>query len=168
MRILSIFVFVHFFVVFCIYLLLGAFLKAGINKFEISIKFCVFLIPILIFFKKKFFWVIIALFAILKCICEKNGTFSNILQKVKSCFFANIYHSPCDSYWNSKKSIKLKPPSVYPPAFVGGGGRTHSPGGEGGGGSIFWKTRDIGLPSYSNNLSTTPSYKICQKENLSY
>jgi hypothetical protein len=36
-----------------------------------------------------------------------------------------------------------------------GGGRTHSPGGEGGGGSIFWKTRDIGLPSYSNNLSTT-------------
>ncbi len=38
------------------------------------------------------------------------------------------------------------------PAFIGG--RTHSPGGEGGGGSIFWKTRDIGLPSYSNNLST--------------
>jgi hypothetical protein len=27
------------------------------------------------------------------------------------------------------------------------GGGTHSPGGEGGGGSIFWKTRDIGLPS---------------------
>ncbi len=40
------------------------------------------------------------------------------------------------------------------PAFVGGGGRTHSPGGRGGGGPIFWKTRDIGLPSYSNNLST--------------
>ncbi len=30
----------------------------------------------------------------------------------------------------------------------------HSPGGEGDGGSIFWKTREIGLPSYSNNLST--------------
>jgi hypothetical protein len=28
-------------------------------------------------------------------------------------------------------------------------------GGEGGGGSIFWKTRDIGLAFYSNNLSTT-------------
>jgi hypothetical protein len=30
-------------------------------------------------------------------------------------------------------------------------GVTHSPGGEGdgGGGSIFWKTREIGLPSYS-------------------
>jgi hypothetical protein len=34
------------------------------------------------------------------------------LQKVKSYFFANIYQSPCDSYLNSKKSIKLKPPSV--------------------------------------------------------
>jgi hypothetical protein len=31
--------------------------------------------------------------------------------------------------------------------------------GEGGGGSIFWKTRDIGLPSYSNNLSTRHSIK---------
>jgi hypothetical protein len=29
------------------------------------------------------------------------------------------------------------------------GGRPDSPGGEGGGGSIFWKTREIGLPSYS-------------------
>ncbi len=71
-----------------------------------------FLIPIMIFFKKKNFWVIIALFAILKCKCEKNCAFSNILQQVKSYFFANIYHSPCDSYWNSKKSIKLKPPNV--------------------------------------------------------
>ncbi len=89
--------------------MLGAFIKAGINKFEISIKFCVFLIPILTL---KFFWVIIALFAILKCKCEKNYTFSNILQKVKSYFFANINHSPCASCWNSKKSMKFKPPSV--------------------------------------------------------
>jgi hypothetical protein len=43
----------------------------------------------------------------------------------------------------------LRPASVW----VGRGG-THSPGGEGGGGSIFWKTRELGLPSYSNNLST--------------
>jgi hypothetical protein len=93
--------------------LLGAFLKAGINEFEISIRFCVFLIPILIFFKKKNFWVIIALFGFLKCKCEKNCTFSNILQKVKSYFFANIYHSPSDSYWNSKISSKLKPPSGH-------------------------------------------------------
>jgi hypothetical protein len=37
---------------------------------------------------------------------------------------------------------------------LGGGGTKSSPGGEGDRGSIFWKTRDIGLPSYSNNLST--------------
>ena len=71
-----------------------------------------FFIPITIFFKKKNFWVIIALFGFLKCKCEKNFTFSNILQKVKSNFFANIYHSPSDSYWNSKKSLKLKPPTM--------------------------------------------------------
>ncbi len=47
------------------------------------------------------------------------------------------------------QNIDLPPPSP----LLGGGG-THSPGGEGGGKSIFWKTRDIGLPSYSNNLST--------------
>ncbi len=45
-----------------------------------------FLIPILVFFKKIFFWVKIALFAYFKCKCEKNCTFSNILQKVKSYF----------------------------------------------------------------------------------
>jgi hypothetical protein len=39
----------------------------------------------------------------------------------------------------------LRPVSVYPPPLLGG---------EGSGGSIFWKTRDIGLPFYSNNLST--------------
>jgi hypothetical protein len=35
-----------------------------------------------------------------------------------------------------------------PPATKAGG--THSPGGEGDGGSIFWKTREIGLPSYND------------------
>jgi hypothetical protein len=38
---------------------------------------------------------------------------TEILQKVKSYFFGNIYQSPFDSYWNSKKSIKLKPPTIY-------------------------------------------------------
>jgi hypothetical protein len=54
------------------------------------------------------------------------------------------------------QNIDPPPPSppgkCVPPAFVGG--RTHSPGGEGDGGSIFWKTIDIGLPSSSINLST--------------
>ncbi len=47
----------------------------------------------------------------------------------------------------------LHPASVSSPRNKSGG--TPSPGGEGGGGSIFWKTQDIGLASYfSNNLST--------------
>ncbi len=41
-----------------------------------------------------------------------------------------------------------------PPAFIGGRGHTRRAE-RGVGGSIFWKTRDIGLPSYSNNLSKT-------------
>jgi hypothetical protein len=49
----------------------------------------------------------------------------------------------------------LRPtPAPLPPlgswGTCGGGVHTtHSPGGEGGGGSIFWKTPDIGLASYS-------------------
>ncbi len=43
----------------------------------------------------------------------------------------------------------LHPASVSSPRTKGGGYATHSPGGEGGGGSIFWKTSDIGLASYS-------------------
>jgi hypothetical protein len=45
----------------------------------------------------------------------------------------------------------LHPASVSSPAPKAG--CTHSPGGEGGGGSIFWKTSDKGLASY-NNLNT--------------
>ncbi len=41
----------------------------------------------------------------------------------------------------------LRPASLSSPATKAGG--TYSPGGEGDGGSIFWKTREIGLPSYS-------------------
>jgi hypothetical protein len=59
------------------------------------------------------------------------------------------------------QTIDPPPPSppgecVPPPLLGGEGGHMHSPGGEGGGGSIFWKTRDIGLPSYSNNLAVGP------------
>ncbi len=41
------------------------------------------------------------------------------------------------------------PPSVLCTPRLCCRGRTDSPGGEGDGGSIFWKTREIGLPSYS-------------------
>ncbi len=70
-----------------------------------------FLIPILIFSRKKIFWVIIALFAILKCKCEKNCTFSNILQKVKSYFL------PISIILRviPVKFETLKPPREHPP-----------------------------------------------------
>ncbi len=110
MRILSIFDFVHFFMVFCFWLLLGAFLKAGINEFEISIKFCVFLIPIMIFFKEKNFWVIIALFAYFKCKCEKNYTFSNILQKEKSYFFCQYLSFSVWFLLKFQKKYKIEAP----------------------------------------------------------
>jgi hypothetical protein len=58
------------------------------------------------------------------------------------------------------QNIDPPPPSppgeCVPPPLLGG--KTHSPGGEGGGGSIFLKTRGIGLPSYSNNFSTVYSF----------
>ncbi len=38
--------------------------------------------------------------------------------------------------------------SQFPPPATKAGG-THSPGVEGDGGSVYWKTREIGLPSYS-------------------
>jgi hypothetical protein len=47
------------------------------------------------------------------------------------------------------------PGECVPPAFVGGGGEDTLAGRRGG--SIYWKTREIGLPSYSNNLSTVQS-----------
>ncbi len=47
----------------------------------------------------------------------------------------------------------IDPPPPSPPSECvlprTKGGGVHSPGGEGGGGSIFWKTPDKGLASYS-------------------
>ncbi len=45
-------------------------------------------------------------------------------------------------------------PVPPPPATKAGG--THSPGGGGDGGSIFWKTRETGLPSYSDFSTPLP------------
>jgi hypothetical protein len=69
-----------------------------------------------------------------------GGAQSTYLRRVQSC----VWRLP-----------KYYPPllleSVSSPRIKGGG--THSPGGEGTGGVIFWKTPAIGLVSY-NNLST--------------
>jgi hypothetical protein len=44
---------------------------------------------------------------------------------------------------------------VPPPLLVEGGGRGHTRRAERGVGGHYFGRRDIGLPSYSNNLSTT-------------
>ncbi len=43
-------------------------------------------------------------------------------------------------------------------------GRTDSPGGEGDGESIFWKTREIGLPSYSKICTLWLQGKMCKNK----
>ncbi len=69
---------------------------------------------------------------------------STYICRVQSCV------SRLPKYW---PPTPLSTQRVCPlPAPKAGG--THSPGVEGGGGSVFWETRDIGLASYSNNLST--------------
>ena len=68
-----------------------------------------------------------------------------------SCVFQNI-----------DPHLPLRPANVYPPPLLRG--EDTLAGRRGGGGSIFWKTRDIGLASYSNNLSTYSSvYGDAQK-----
>jgi hypothetical protein len=58
------------------------------------------------------------------------------------------------SLFQNINSPPTSPPGeCVPPAFVGGGGHTRRAE-RGMGGSIFWKTRDIGVSYYSNNLST--------------
>ncbi len=64
-----------------------------------------------------------------------------------SCVFQNIDPPPPPNPLSARRVCP-------PPARKGG---THSPGG----GSIFWKTHDKGLASYSNNLSTVYTHSNC-------
>ncbi len=68
--------------------MLGAFQKAGINEFKISIKFCVFLIPMLIFFKKKFFLGHNCTFCNLKMQMRKKLYIFKHFAKRKKVFFS--------------------------------------------------------------------------------
>ncbi len=62
-------------------------------------------------------------------------------------------HSNSGGFQNIDPLPPHRPASVYlPPPCLWCGGRTHSLGGEGGGGSIFWKTPDTAL--YSTDVST--------------
>jgi hypothetical protein len=51
------------------------------------------------------FWGILALFLNFECMCFKNCTFLDILPKVKTNRFADSYHSPWESRWNSKEVL---------------------------------------------------------------
>ncbi len=62
-------------------------------------------------------------------------------------YLYSTYHKVSGVFWTIDPLPHLHPPSVSSPRTKGGG--THSPGGEGVGGSIFRKTPDIGLVSYS-------------------
>jgi hypothetical protein len=68
-----------------------------------------------------------------------------------SCVFRNIDPPP----------TPLSTRRVCPPPATKLGG-THSQGGEGGGGSIFWKMKDIGLASYSNNVLYDIEYSLAK------
>ncbi len=94
--------------------------------------------------KEKLVWVIIALFANFNCKCEKTVHFQTFF-KLKF-FFANIYHSPFDSYLNSKKSINWSPLCSHhaPPSFLGLSNIAHFP----------WTISLAALPSPSLTVKT--------------
>ena len=73
-----------------------------------QLKILRFLIPILIYLRKKIFLVILALFANFECKCSKTGTFFKILLKVKAYFLpiAIILRLNPIKFW------KLKAPTV--------------------------------------------------------
>jgi hypothetical protein len=65
--------------------------------------------PILIFFKKKIFWVIIALFAILKCKCEKMYIFKHFA-KSKKLFFCQYLSISVWFLLKFQKKYKIEAP----------------------------------------------------------
>jgi hypothetical protein len=71
-----------------------------------------------------------------ECVRVNHKVLTHVEYRAVSGVFQNIDPPP------------LSPPSECVLPRTKGGG-THSPGGEGGGGSIIWKTPDIGLASYS-------------------
>ncbi len=89
--------------------------------------------------------------------CDNSIQFISSRQDIRGSDYFNrreiivrgqSYFSRLPKYW---PPIPISARRVCTPPLLRG--RTDSPGGEGDGGSIFWKTREIGLPSY-NDLST--------------
>ncbi len=92
-------------------------------------------------------------FWILKMQMRKKLYIFKHFAKSKKLFFANIYHSPSDSYWNSKKSFKLKPPSEPPrlqdgPPWLQGG----PPWTQGGPRQLWGGPRQSGVNLHCSNV----------------
>ncbi len=88
------------------------------------------------------------------CVQSRGESSDTYLRREIITVRGQSYVSRLPKYW---PPTPLSVWQVCPPPpnkGGGGGGGTHSPGGEGVGVNIFWKKRDIGLPSCSNNLST--------------
>jgi hypothetical protein len=76
------------------------------------------------------------------CVSSSKGLLVYVDHKVLTYV---EYRAVSGVFQNIDPHPPLSLASVSFPRTKGGG--THSPGGEGGGGSIFWKTPDIGLAS---------------------
>ncbi len=74
-----------------------------------------------------------------KCCCFLTKAQCTYICRVQSCVSRLPKHWP---------TTPLSTQRVCPPPAPKAGG-SHSPGGEGGGGSTFWETHDIGLASYT-------------------
>ena len=73
-------------------------------------KILLFLIPILIFFKKKFFWVIKAFLAILKCKCGKKLYIFKHFAKSKKLFFCQYLSFSVWFLLKFQKKYKIEAP----------------------------------------------------------
>ncbi len=91
---------------------------------------------------------------------KQNTTF----ERRRWLLFTTEYIFYCKRAILFLSSSKILTP--HPPLRECCGGRTDSPGGEGDGGSIFWKTKEIGLPSYSKICTLCCSRRCisCGKE----
>ena len=83
------------------------FLLHYVNKFKISIKFCVFLY-LYRFFMPQNLWGSYKHFCKLLMRMRKKPSIFQHIEKGKNLFFPNIYNSPSGCYWNTKKSIKCR------------------------------------------------------------
>jgi hypothetical protein len=97
-----------------------------------------------------------------------NAVFSRISGRLQVPTEYMFYYKRAILFLSSSKILTthtpLRPANLSSHRNKGGG--THSTGGEGDGGSIFWKTREIGLLCYSKictlcTVCRSPSLSLC-------